>query len=229
MSLWKLPFLFAGTMGTWLALTPPQQPAGKTELAKKEGLEKYFGSVVLLHAFVWKTTVITSTVLGIASIMGAHIPSPLHTPPPPDSPTPASTSIFLAGIALTLASGLIRDACYRTLGRLFTFEITIRPQHQLITSGPYAWVRHPSYAGVVFGSFGTLLLHFGPETWFATVMLPTLVGKLYVAVWCAIEAFVLWSILARAPLEDRLLRKQFGQEWEQYAARVRWRAIPGIF
>lgn len=176
-----------------------------------------------------QTTVITSTILGIASILRAHLPSPLYAPLPPDSSTPASTTVFVFGIALTLSSGLIRDACYRTLGRFFTFEITIRPEHQLITSGPYAYVRHPSYTGILLGVVGTLLVHFGPETWYAAVVLPTITGKAYAVSWCAMETFVLWSILARAPVEDRLLRGQFGEKWEQYAARVRWRVVPGIF
>ncbi|KZV77163.1 ICMT-domain-containing protein [Peniophora sp. CONT] len=229
MSLWKLPFLVAGARGTWLSLTPPQQPANKTEIAKKEGIEKYFGSVVLMHAFVWKTTVITSTVLGIASILRAYLPPSFHSSYSPASPSPASGTVFVLGVALSLASGVIRDACYNELGRLFTFEITLRPNHQLVTSGPYSYVRHPSYAGVLLGVVGTLLLHFGPETWYAAVVLPTVAGKMYAAMWCGIETFVLWSILARAPLEDRLLRSQFGEKWEEYAARVRWRVVPGIF
>ncbi|CAF4350854.1 unnamed protein product, partial [Rotaria sordida] len=32
-----------------------------------------------------------------------------------------------------------------TLGAFFTFELTIRSTHKLIKTGPYAYVRHPSY------------------------------------------------------------------------------------
>lgn len=253
MSLWKLPLLVAGAAGTWLGHTPPQRPANKTEIAKKEGIKRYLGSVALLHSFVWKvsglvciwlthaieeksilifpwqTSVITSTVLGMTSVLHSYLIPPLHAHPPQQDTPPASIVVFILGVAFTLAAGLIREACYRTLGRLFTYEVAIRPQHRLVTSGPYAYVRHPAYTGAFLGIVGTLSLHFGPETWFAAVMLTTFTGKLYAATWCAIEMFVLCGLLARAPREDRLLHEHFGEQWVHYARRVRWRIIPGIF
>ncbi|GAW00659.1 ICMT-domain-containing protein [Lentinula edodes] len=39
--------------------------------------------------------------------------------------------------------------CYRTLGQLFVFELRIQKDHRLITEGPYAYVRHPSYTGLI--------------------------------------------------------------------------------
>src|SRR6266511_1437639 len=53
------------------------------------------------------------------------------------------TKWFLIGTFMTAFGGYIRWSCYRALGRLFTFEMSIRDEHELVTQGPYAWVRHP--------------------------------------------------------------------------------------
>ena len=41
-----------------------------------------------------------------------------------------------------------------TLGRFFTYDVTIQPGHRVVTSGPYRWVRHPSYTGGLLGLLG---------------------------------------------------------------------------
>ena len=144
--------------------------------------------------------------------------------------TPTLPPAFVLGCMMTAASGALRLACYKTLGSLFTFELTLRSDHRLVTSGPYAFVRHPSYSGVVLGVLGTLLVHFGPGSWWAEAgWLGTLAGRVYAICWCGMEAYVLSSIMARAPTEDALLKKQFGAEWDEWAARVPYRVIPGVF
>ena len=136
----------------------------------------------------------------------------------------------MLGCLTTAASGALRWLCYKTLGSLFTFEVTLREDHRLVTSGPYAFVRHPSYSGVVLGVVGTLLVHFGPASWWARAgWLGTLGGQAYALAWCSMEAYVLCSILCRTPTEDALLRKHFGAEWDAWAERVPYRVIPGVF
>ncbi|KAG2126910.1 hypothetical protein DEU56DRAFT_959007, partial [Suillus clintonianus] len=53
----------------------------------------------------------------------------------------------------------IRLWCFRTLGRFFTFELGVRKGHKLVTTGPYAVVRHQSYAGAALLSIGLFILH----------------------------------------------------------------------
>jgi protein-S-isoprenylcysteine O-methyltransferase Ste14 len=131
---------------------------------------------------------------------------------------------------MTAASGALRLICYKTLGSLFTFELTLRSNHRLVTGGPYSFVRHPSYTGVVLGVLGTLLVHFGPGSWWArSGWLGSPTGLLYALCWLAMETYVLSSIVARTPTEDALLRKQFGAEWDAWAAKVPYRIIPGVF
>jgi protein-S-isoprenylcysteine O-methyltransferase Ste14 len=143
---------------------------------------------------------------------------------------PALPVAFVIGSLATAASGLLRRACYKTLGSLFTFEVTLREGHRLVTRGPYSFVRHPSYSGVLLGVVGTLLVHFGPGSWWERAgWLGTLGGRMYALCWCAMETYVLLSIILRTPTEDALLGKQFGAEWDEWAARVQYRIIPGVF
>ncbi|KAN0128539.1 hypothetical protein V8E53_013584 [Lactarius tabidus] len=241
-SLVKIPLIIVAVFGAWYALTPPQPPPGAQERVKSGGVERSFGSVVRIHAFVWKWSVITSLVAELVACVFLEFYSHHHydqspftllrAPKPLALPQHASAlpAMFVLGCLTTAASGALRWACYKTLGSLFTFELTLREEHRLMTSGPYAFVRHPSYSGVVLGVVGTLLVHFGPGSWWArTGWFGTLGGQAYALGWCVMEAYVLWSILCRAPMEDALLRKQFGAEWDAWAARVPYRVIPAVF
>ena len=67
------------------------------------------------------------------------------------------TPVFVLGCLLSSFGAVIRILSYRALGHMFTFEMTIRRDHKLVTTGPYAWVRHPGYTGIlcfVVGVFG---------------------------------------------------------------------------
>lgn len=79
----------------------------------------------------------------------------------------------------------------------------------VISTGPYAWVRHPGYvAGFVFILVNGLAL----GSWLATAI--ALLGV----------PFLLW----RTVVEDRMLRAEL-DGYAAYAARVRWRLVPGIW
>ena len=137
---------------------------------------------------------------------------------------------FLFACSMLWLSGWIRLWCYRTLGRMFTYEVTLRDGHVLVTWGPYAYVRHPSYTGVVFGVLGTLLLHFGPGSWFYDGgWLETRGGLAYAGFWVGMEAYVLMCIMTRVPKEDGLLKSQFKEEWTAWAVKVPYRVVPGLY
>ncbi|KAI0298906.1 hypothetical protein BC826DRAFT_1102955 [Russula brevipes] len=236
----KIPLIGLAAVGAWYALTPPQPAPGAKERVKSNGVERSFGNVVRIHALIWKCSVLASLFAELVACVFAvlssssslRLLSSLRTPTTPPSPSLAPTLpvIFVLGCLATAASGALRLACYKTLGSLFTFELTLRSDHRLVTGGPYAFVRHPSYSGVVLGVVGTLLVHFGPGSWWARAgWHGTPVGQAYALCWCAMEAYVLSSIMARAPTEDALLKKQFGAEWDAWAARVPYRVIPGVF
>ena len=51
------------------------------------------------------------------------------------------TPTTLFGIALMAFGTCMRLRSYEALGPLFTFDLCIKPEHQLVTSGPYSFVR----------------------------------------------------------------------------------------
>ncbi|TEB37335.1 hypothetical protein FA13DRAFT_1726409, partial [Coprinellus micaceus] len=66
----------------------------------------------------------------------------------------APTAPFLLGLLLAILGASLRLAAYRHLGHMFTFEMSIRRDHKLVTRGVYAWVRHPAYTGAVAFALG---------------------------------------------------------------------------
>ena len=72
---------------------------------------------------------------------------------------------FIAATTLINLSAFLRWRCYRTLGRFYTFDLSVRQHHKLITTGPYSVVRHPGYSALGLFYPGLLLLHYAPGSW----------------------------------------------------------------
>lgn len=128
------------------------------------------------------------------------------------------TSWWLTGCALMTCGAAIRLLCYRELGRLFTWELSIKKDHTLITSGPYSIVRHPSYVGSVLVGVGTILCHFGPGSWYKECIgWDSLASKVFTAVWAGWSLVLPILLMGRVNNEDEILRREFRGEWEAYA------------
>lgn len=140
-----------------------------------------------------------------------------------------SLPALIGGIIVIAASGL-RIWSMRTLDRLFTFEVSIRPKHRLVTTGPYDFVRHPSYIGAVFSYGGALLVFFARGGWTAgSGVLDTSIGRFVAVFWVVFFGTYLCAILVgRMPMEERVIKDMFGKEWERWADGVRWKLIPGV-
>jgi protein-S-isoprenylcysteine O-methyltransferase Ste14 len=88
------------------------------------------------------------------------------------------------------------------LGRLWSSSVTRKADHHVVDTGPYRFVRHPIYTGIIAASLGVCLLK-------GTV--PSLAG--------AAIMIVGWYVKAR--LEERFLRQELGAEaYDAYARRV---------
>ncbi|KAG1829270.1 hypothetical protein EV424DRAFT_1535883 [Suillus variegatus] len=61
-------------------------------------------------------------------------------------PTPISPA-FLAGSLAVTIGGVLRLYCMSTLGKYWSWPLSVRREHRLVTSGPYSLFRHPSYTG----------------------------------------------------------------------------------
>ncbi|KAG7090476.1 hypothetical protein E1B28_009590 [Marasmius oreades] len=139
------------------------------------------------------------------------------------------TPTLLLGSILTLLGTLLRVSSYRTLGPLFTFELRIQERHQLVTSGPYSVVRHPSYTGLIMTVIGAFASH-ASGSWVASCgMLQTPVGKCLAIVWLSIATAVVASLLLRVSREDGMLKETFGAQWHEWAHDVSYSLIPGLY
>ena len=113
------------------------------------------------------------------------------------------------GVVLFALGGVLRLWPVFVLGRRFSGLVAIQPGHALVTDGIYRVIRHPSYLGLLVGSFGwALAFRSGVGLVLAALMLLPLIGRI------------------RA--EEALLREQFGADYEAYRARS-WRLVPGIY
>lgn len=112
-------------------------------------------------------------------------------------------AVFAGGYAITLWA----------MGVNTFFSATVRLQsdrgHRVISAGPYRWVRHPGYLGAIVFQIGTSLLL---GSW------PSLIPGL-----AACGLYVI-----RTALEDRFLRRDL-PGYADYAARTRFRLVPGVW
>jgi protein-S-isoprenylcysteine O-methyltransferase Ste14 len=122
----------------------------------------------------------------------------------------------------------LSSRCFRTLGRFFTFEIAICPRHELITSGPYAWVRHPSYTGIYLTLLGATLSLCAPGTWLWECGNSSRTAVVLVSLWLLKCAFVFRGMNSRLKTEDEVLQGAFGESWDEYAKRVPYNFVPGV-
>jgi protein-S-isoprenylcysteine O-methyltransferase Ste14 len=114
------------------------------------------------------------------------------------------------GVALFAAGGILRIWPVFVLGHRFSGLVAIQPGHELVTSGPYRVIRHPSYLGLLMNALGWVLA-------FRSVIGIVLV------------ALTVIPLLARIRAEEALLQAQFGAAYDVFRARTAWRLIPGLY
>jgi protein-S-isoprenylcysteine O-methyltransferase Ste14 len=105
------------------------------------------------------------------------------------------------GVILFAAGGALRIWPVFVLGMRFSGLVAIQPGHTLVTSGVYGVIRHPSYLGLLVNSLGWgLAFRSGIGVLLTALLIP--------------------PVLARIHAEERLLRAQFGAEYDAYCART---------
>ena len=124
----------------------------------------------------------------------------------------------------------IRLMAYHHLGRFFRFEASIQRDHELIVSGPYSVVRHPSYTGGIVITCGLFPWHLSKGSWFMeSGSWNTMLGRLFLVLYFSAIFSIIFFTLTRMSKEDKALRNQFGKKWDDWAKRVPFAIFPGIY
>ena len=115
------------------------------------------------------------------------------------------------GGLLLLSGGLYLTLASMASNRYFSSVVRIQSErgHQLITTGLYAYVRHPGYSGILMMTLGSGL---ALGSWWG----------------CVPAGIFILMIVRRLLIEDRFLHEKM-EGYDAYAQRVRYRLIPGVW
>lgn len=105
---------------------------------------------------------------------------------------------FWLGAAVTIAGLLFAVWAREHLGTNWSRSVTIKKDHELITTGPYALVRHPIYTGILIGFVGTAIAISQVRGFIVFVLI-------FVAFWMKFR------------IEEQWMRSQFGESYTTYA------------
>ncbi len=128
----------------------------------------------------------------------------------PSVTVPCPSGFYLFGFLLFLGGLILRWYSIGYLGRYFTVDVSISAEHKLIDSGPYRYIRHPTYAGALLAFVG---LGFCFGNWLSILFLTV-----------PIIAAFLWRIR----IEERALTDALGEDYRGYAGRTK-RLIPFVY
>jgi protein-S-isoprenylcysteine O-methyltransferase Ste14 len=88
------------------------------------------------------------------------------------------------------------------LGRLWSSGVTRKAEHTVISHGPYRFVRHPIYSGIILAVFATAVVHGTAVGWLGALL-------------------IVAGLLIKARIEEQFLRAELGAaQYDAYARRV---------
>jgi protein-S-isoprenylcysteine O-methyltransferase len=122
----------------------------------------------------------------------------------------AASALRALGIAMFVVGLMIRWYAIVHLGRFFTVNVAIATDHRLIDTGPYRFVRHPSYTGALMAFLGLALC---------------------LANWASLAVMVVpvfLVFLRRMQVEEGALLQALGDQYQDYMNRTK-RLIPVIY
>ncbi|KAJ7097031.1 hypothetical protein B0H15DRAFT_824610 [Mycena belliarum] len=216
----KILLLLLGAAFYDRASVPPTRPASAGEQLradKKITLHERIMSYAIVPLWArcvyWTLSILEAAELYNKYSQGASVP--------PLTPT------FLAGTAVLIAGTAIRIRCFRELGRHFTYAMSVRDNHSLVTSGPYGVVRHPAYTGGLLQIIGSTLVIFGADSWWSDIGYTTRLGTFLAGSSIVCGVIYAYACL-RGAKEDEYLARTFGDQWKSWAQKVPYRYIPGI-
>ncbi len=144
--------------------------------------------------------VLRTPYLVVATIAFVALSAVIWRPLPFQLSSSLELAVMVLGLLILIPSLGLYVWGLRSLGRNFNassgFGVRLNQAHQLITTGPFACLRHPMYLGVILAGWGGLLLY---RTWTMLVFAIMMLGLIY-----------------RGRKEEEALAQAFGSEWEEY-------------
>ena len=125
----------------------------------------------------------------------------------PAASLPYRRLLYLIGLILFIAGIILRWYSIVHLGRFFTVDVSIAKEHRVIDSGPYRFMRHPSYTGALIAFVG-IGLSLGNWLSIVFMTLP-----------------ITFAFLWRIRIEERALIDALGDDYRAYLRRTA-RLIP---
>jgi len=114
------------------------------------------------------------------------------------------------GVAIMISGVAFRRYVINFLGRFFTATVQIRKDHQLVKEGPYRYIRHPSYLGLLILSLGNGIALANWISLLLCIALPAI------------------GIIRRIGVEEKELHDYFGDQYQDYRKST-WRIIPHLY
>lgn len=238
----KICLLVCATGAQYYAITPPTPRPSAKERLNPTGLEVVTPWIHTLVKSIIGVCALSDIILAYAtskestaipqSLAALLVRSDLCSLSSSDRTTPSTA--LVAGCCLSVIGSAIRFRCYSTLGRFFTFELSIRQDHKLVTSGPYSIVRHPSYTGGLCVFLGVLLCHLHTLSWMVSCsgVFPSSdqgVRLTLGCLWAGLLGLLYYGLRGRIQKEEAMLQGKFGDQWKSYMNRVPYRLVPWLF
>ena len=123
---------------------------------------------------------------------------------------PRTLWMQMAGWALIASALLLRIWARVHIRGLYSGHVEVQEQHRLVRSGPYRFIRHPGYAGLLLLVLGVAV---GYASWIGLAAVPIL---------------LLPALAYRMRVEEMFLTEQFGEEYRDYIRKTK-KLIPGIW
>lgn len=117
---------------------------------------------------------------------------------------------FVLGLVLMATGTAVRAWAVVVLGRYFTVEVRVQPGQTVVDRGPYRWVRHPAYTGLIVFLVGVGL---ALTNWLSLIVLAVVPTA---------------GLLVRIRSEERVLDAALGEDYRRYALGRR-RLFPGVW
>ncbi len=121
---------------------------------------------------------------------------------------PRSSTLLAVAILLAWSGVMFAIWARIYLGRNRSASVTLKQEHELIRGGPYRFVRHPIYSGMLLAFAGVVL---------AVDRMQALIGF----------AIVFLAFLRKSRIEDRLMTERLGDPYRTYKAETK-AIVPGV-